>query len=78
MDVMKKMSFCAFVGHERYKLSLGIFIVIVGAPPSSCVIISFLLTNLRKDFLTSTTLALPIFNGENCSVVGSRYSVTSF
>ena len=46
MDVMKKkMTFCAFVGHERYKLFWSIFIVIVGVPPSSFVIVSFLFTS---------------------------------
>ena len=46
----KKMLFCAFVGHERYKLLWNIFNVIVGVPPSSFVIVSFLLTSLRKDY----------------------------
>ena len=49
MDIMKK-TFCAFVGHERYKCFWGIFTAIVGVPPSSFVIMSCLLTSLRKDY----------------------------
>ena len=45
-----KMTFCAFIGHQRYKFFLTIFIFIVGVPVSSFVVLCFLLTSLGKDY----------------------------
>ena len=44
----KKMTFSAFVGHERYKLFWSLFIAIVGVLLSSFVIVSFLLTSYER------------------------------
>ena len=55
----EKMTFCACVGHERYKLFWNIFIVIVGVPPSSFFCSEFFVNFFTKGlFLASTTLAL--------------------
>ena len=48
MDVMQKMTFCVFIGHERQKLFWGIIIFIRRVPPSNFVVVTFLLTSLRK------------------------------
>ena len=46
----EKMTFCIFMGHEWRKLFLCIFIFIIGVPPSSFIVVSFLLMSLRKDY----------------------------
>ena len=67
-----KMTFCVFMRQERHKPFWGMFIFIMGVSPSNFVVVSFLLTSLRKGlFLTSMNPTLPIFKGGNCSVVGS-------
>ena len=48
MDVMKKVTFCIFIGHKRQKLFWGTIIVIRRVLPSNFVIVTFLLTSLRK------------------------------
>ena len=42
------MTFCVFISQERHKLFRGIFIFIGGVPPSNFVVVTFLLTALRK------------------------------
>ena len=46
----EKMKFFGFVGHERQKLFWGIFIFIKRVPPSNVVVVTFLLTSLRKGY----------------------------
>ena len=68
MDVMKKMTFCVFIGHERKKLFGGIFIFIKRVSPSEFSRCDFLANFLTKGlFLTSTTQPLATVNGGNCS-----------
>ena len=69
MDVMKKMTFCVFTGHERQKLFWGIIIFIRRVPPSNGFLTNFL-TKWLHVFLTSTTQTLPTFNGGNYSFDG--------
>ena len=47
----KKMTLCVFIGHERQKLFLGIFIFIRRVPPSNLVVVTFLLTSLRNGYV---------------------------
>ena len=46
----EEMTFCVFIGLERPKLSWGIFIFIRRDPPSNLVVVTFLLTSLRKGY----------------------------
>ena len=46
----EKMTFCIFIGQERQKLFWGIFIFIRRVPPSNLVVVTFLLTSLRKRY----------------------------
>ena len=50
MDVIRKMTFYIFIGHERQKLFWGIIIFIRRVPPSNLVVVTFLLTSLRKGY----------------------------
>ena len=45
-----KMTFCIFMSQERHKPFLGMFIFIMGVSPSNFVVLSFLLTSLRKGY----------------------------
>ena len=45
-----KMTFCVFMSQERHKPFLGMFIFIMGVFPSNFVVVSFLLTSLRKGY----------------------------
>ena len=45
-----KMTFCVFMSQERHKPFLGMFIFIMGVSPSNFVVVSFLLTSLRKGY----------------------------
>ena len=45
-----KMTFCVFMSQERHKSFLGMFIFIMGVSPSNFVVVSFLLTSLRKGY----------------------------
>ena len=47
---MKNMTFCIFIGHERQKLFWSIIIVIRRVPPSNFVVVTCLLTSLRKGY----------------------------
>ena len=44
------MTFCVCIGHERQKPFLGIIIFIRRVPPSNFVVVTFLLTSLRKGY----------------------------
>ena len=68
-----KMTFCVFMSQERHKPFLGMFIFIMGVSPSNFVVVSFLLTSLRKGyflrqrirryrFLKAGTAALLVLN----------------
>ena len=46
-----KMTFCVFMSQESHKPFLGMFIFITGVSPSNFVVVSFLLTSLRKGYL---------------------------
>ena len=46
----EKMMFCVFIGHEGQNLFWGIFIFIRRVAPSNLVVVTSLLTSLRKDF----------------------------
>ena len=46
-----KMTFCVSMSQERHKPFLGMFIFIMGVSPSNFVVVSFLLTSLRKGYL---------------------------
>ena len=48
MDVMKNVTFCVFIGHERQKLFWGIIYFIRRVLPSNFVVVTFLLSSLRK------------------------------
>ena len=73
-----KNMLCVFIGNKRNNLFWGIFnynYFVMRVPPLKFVVVSFLLTSLPKDYF------LPrrgLFNGGNCNVVDSCYSVTSF
>ena len=45
-----KMTFCVFMSQERLKPFLGMLIFIMGVSPSNFVVVSFLLTSLRKSY----------------------------
>ena len=45
-----KKTFCVFIGHERQKLFWGIFIFIRRVAPSNLVVVTFLLTSLRRGY----------------------------
>ena len=45
-----KMTFYVFMSQERHKPFLGMFIFIMGVSPSNFVVVSFLLTSLRKGY----------------------------
>ena len=45
-----KMTFCVFMSQERHKPFLGMLIFIMGVSPSNFVVVSFLLTSLRKSY----------------------------
>ena len=45
-----KMTFSVFMSQERHKPFLGMFIFIMGVFPSNFVVVSFLLTSLRKGY----------------------------
>ena len=47
-----KMTFCVFMSQERHKPFLGMFIFIIGVSPSNFVVVSFLLTSLRKGYFS--------------------------
>ena len=68
MDVMEKMTFCHFTGHERHIPFSDIFIFIMGVPPSNFVVlVSIVFT--KGLFLTSTTPTLPILMKEMAVVL---------
>ena len=46
----EKMTFCILIGHERQKRFGGIFIFIRRVPPSTFVVVTVLLTHLRKGY----------------------------
>ena len=46
----EKMTFCVFIGHERQKLFWVTIIFIRRVPPSNYVVVTFLLTSLRKGY----------------------------
>ena len=46
----EKMTFCAFIGREQQKLFWGIILFIRRVPPSNFVVVTFLLTSLRKGY----------------------------
>ena len=46
----EKMTFCVFIGHERQKLFWGIFSFIRRVSPSNFVVVTVVLTSLRKGY----------------------------
>ena len=48
----EKMTICLFIGYERHKPVLCIFVFMMGVPPSNFVVVVF----TKGLFLTSTTL----------------------
>ena len=50
MDVLIKVTFCVFIGHELQKLFWNIIIFIMRVLPSNFVVVTFLLTSLRKGY----------------------------
>ena len=75
----EKMTFCILIGHDRQKRFWGIFIFISRVPPSTFVVVTFLLTSLRKGYFLRRRLNLyRLLMAEIAVLMFFLYSVARF